>query len=366
MKESETGTNIEKLFQLGQKYEFGESVEQSYKNAFEIYQKCAKAEYAPAYGKLGWFYLNGVTVKADNAKALSYFTKGADADDPAAMVNLGNMLEGSTAEIATKWYLKAALLGNRKAKFHYARCLYYGIGMKQDYGTAYWIFNQIAQDGERDVNFYKGLYYENGIIVDKSITLAVGFYERGARRGDEHCYASLGRLYAEGFDGIEPDYKKAAGFYLDSLSCNDASGYAEIANLYEKGVLSGAKDTKLAEDWRELATRYGGKGDSKKKIDEYMLRAKCLFEIGDELSLDDLKTGAKAVLKRDYCSYSWFSKTLHIGAYRTAAIFNQLERIGAVSSLDEEGVDRTFAIKMDLDEFEKIISSAESTDSANR
>ena len=358
--------DIEELFQLGQEHEFGESVEQSYKDAFEIYQKCAKAEYVPAYGKLGWFYLNGVTVKADSVKALSYFTKGADADDPVAMVNLGNMLEGNTPEIAAKWYLKAALLGDEKAKFHYARCLYHGIGMKQDYGTAYWIFNQIARyGGERHIYFYLGSYYENGIIVDKNIRLAVVFYENGAKRGDEHCYASLGRLYAEGFDGIEPDYKKAAGFYLDSLSCDDTSGYAEIANLYEKGVLSGAKDAKLAEDWRELATRHGGKSGSKKKIDEYMLRAKCLFEIDDELSLNDLKTGAKAVLKRDYCSYSWFSRTLHVGAYRTAAIFNQLERIGAISSLDEEGGDRTFAVKMDLDEFEKIISLAESTDSAN-
>ncbi|MCR5573013.1 MAG: hypothetical protein K6F57_04565 [Candidatus Saccharibacteria bacterium] len=67
---------IEDLFQLGQQYEYGKTVEQDYGAAFEIFKKCAELRRTPALSKLGWYYINGITVKKDCNKALGYFTRG--------------------------------------------------------------------------------------------------------------------------------------------------------------------------------------------------------------------------------------------------------------------------------------------------
>ena len=72
---------VEDLFQLGQRYEFGKAVEQDYGAAFEIYRKCAELGNKPALSKLGWYYLNGITVKKDRNKALTirYYLRNCDA-----------------------------------------------------------------------------------------------------------------------------------------------------------------------------------------------------------------------------------------------------------------------------------------------
>lgn len=376
---------VESLFELGQKYEFGKTVSQNYETAFKIYQKCAELRHTPALSKLGWYYINGIIVKKDCNKALDYFTRGAEAGDPVAMVNLGNMYEDNDIgaektnwKVAVKWYLKAALLGDTRGKYCYARCLYHGNGVEQDYEMALWLFREVAEEGEDDALFYLGLCYENGFAVEKNIQRAVGFYEQSVRHGDGYCCANLARLYADGFNGQKPDYKKAAGYYLDALSRGDASGYAGVGRLYEIGALPGEENIETAKKWYQLAAqhgygpaikelaRLGDKYNSKIRIEEGILRAKCVAAIDDELSIDDLESAVKIIRECGCRSCSSIAKMLHVGAYRSVAIFNQLERIGVVSVQSFNSGDRMFHPEKAMDGFEKIISSVKSTNIASR
>ena len=297
---------VEDLFQLGQRYEFGKAVEQDYGAAFEIYRKCAELGNKPALSKLGWYYLNGITVKKDRNKAFDYFTRGAEAGDPVAMVNLGNMYEYNDigAEktdwtVTVKWYLKAALLGNTRGKYCYARCLYHGNGVEQDYEMALWLFREVAEEGEDDALFYIGLCYENGFAVKKNIQRAVGFYEQSARHGDGYCCANLARLYADGFNGQKPDYKKAAGYYLDALSRGDALGYAGVGRLYEIGAITGEEDIETAKKWYQLAAQHDYKPairELERLGDKY--NSKIIFTADSRSSIDSSSSIAATHLAR--------------------------------------------------------------------
>ena len=90
-----TEHEVERLFELGENYEYGEVVKQDYGAAFEIYQKCAAKGYSPALNKLGWFYHNGLAVDEDIDKAFEYYTRAAAMNDSVAMVNLGNIYENN-------------------------------------------------------------------------------------------------------------------------------------------------------------------------------------------------------------------------------------------------------------------------------
>lgn len=376
---------VEYLFQLGQRYESGKTVEQDYGAAFEIFKKCTELGNVQALSKLGWYYQNGITVEKDCNKAFDYFTRGVEAGDPVAMVGLGNMYadndigaEKTNWKAAVKWYLKAALRGNTRGKYCYARCLYHGYGMKRDYEMAFWLFREAARGGEDEALFYLGLCYNNGFGVKKNIQTAIGFYEQGASHGDSYCYSNLARLYADGFNGQKPDYKKATGYYLDALSRGDALGYAGVGHLYEIGAITGEEDIETAKKWYQLAAqndykpaireleRLGDKYNSKARIEEGILRTKCVAAIDDGLSIDDLESAVKIIRKCGYCSYPLLAVKLHWGHDHTYAVISRLKRIGVVSTQSFNSECGMYHPEKAMDGFEKVISSVKSTNLASR
>ena len=164
--------------------------------------------------------------------------------------------------------------------------------------------NTPSYRGDTDALFYLGLYYENGFVVEKNIQKAVALYQNGAEHGDAYCCSNLGKLYADGFKGQKPDYKKAAGYYLDALVLGDALGYAGIGHMYEVGTIAGKEDIETAKKWYQLAAKHdfepaieelkrlGDEFEPQLDIVEKVLRAKCLLEIKD-LSFEDLRAAVK-------------------------------------------------------------------------
>ncbi|MCR5573015.1 MAG: hypothetical protein K6F57_04575 [Candidatus Saccharibacteria bacterium] len=102
------------------------------------------------------------------------------------------------------------------------------------------------------------------------------------------------------------------------------------------------------------------------RIEEGILRAKCVAAIDDELSIGDLESAIKIIRECGCRSCLSIAKMLHVGAYRSVAIFNQLERIGVVSVQSFNFGDRMFHPEKAMDGFEKIILSVKSTNIASR
>jgi TonB family protein len=145
----------------------------SEKTAFQMMQRAAALQFAPAETKLGEFYSNGIGTPVDKAKAVELFdqaafhgdaigeydlgtaylggvgvardphlawelfTRAADKDLGAAEFALGLMLEtgdGAAVDLpqATKWYRKSAEQDIPVAQYHLAKLYWSGSAGKQD------------------------------------------------------------------------------------------------------------------------------------------------------------------------------------------------------------------------------------------
>ena len=61
------------IYDLGLAYYEDDSVPQNYKKAFELFQKAADQDYAPAKYDLGTMHYEGVAVEIDYKKAFEWF-----------------------------------------------------------------------------------------------------------------------------------------------------------------------------------------------------------------------------------------------------------------------------------------------------
>lgn len=372
---------LQKLYNLGEDFEYGRLFEKNYGVAFKIYELCAENGYTSAYNKLGWFYHEGLGIEKDIDKAYEYYQEGVSRGDSTAMVNLGNMYEFNDFgyekidwSSAAKWYLKAAFLGDTKGKFNYANCLHYGNGVKRDRETAFWIFENLARGGDNSVYFYLGLYYQNGWVVKKNIETAIGFYEEGANRGDAYCFANLAQIYSNGINGEDPEYKKAAGYYLCALAYGDALGYAGVAHLFEKGYITGKPEVESAIEWYQLAAQHGFEPaieelerlgtvyDEGAKTNESALRAQCLLLIDNDCRFDELRLALVVILDRHRCSVPLLQRAFKWGYGHARAVISRLEVMGMVSGYDYAPKKYDILIK-DIDEFDKIMASVKPSDS---
>ena len=107
-------------FMLGQRYERGLGVEQSYQQAFELYELAARQGLASALYNLGLMYDNGQGVDQSYARAAEYYEAAARQGLASAQYNLGAVycngqgVEQSN-ETAREWLMKAAEQGEESA-----------------------------------------------------------------------------------------------------------------------------------------------------------------------------------------------------------------------------------------------------------
>ena len=106
---------------LGLCYEKGHGVVLSDRKAYDLYKRAADAGYHRGYLMIAFCYLEGIFVEEDNAKALQWFEKGAEAGNLLAMYNAASMYEEGEDGVkrdlkrAKYWYQKAAAEGYEPA-----------------------------------------------------------------------------------------------------------------------------------------------------------------------------------------------------------------------------------------------------------
>ncbi|NRB81975.1 MAG: sel1 repeat family protein, partial [Saccharospirillaceae bacterium] len=152
-------------FHLGNIYEKGKGVVQSYKKAVNWYQKAADQGYDKAQFHLGDMYKEGRGVVRHHERAIKWYKKAAKQGYNEAQFNLGHMYEEGKGvvqsyEKAFNWYQKAADQGYDKAQFNLSVMYKKGRGIaKDDTQAAYWK-KQAADQGyakaqSNIVNMYK-------------------------------------------------------------------------------------------------------------------------------------------------------------------------------------------------------------------
>lgn len=172
------------LFDLGNRYYYGNGVNQDYVQAKEWYLKASAKGHAQAKKKIGDFYYYGIGESQDYQKAM-------------------------------EWYEKASTLGENDALEMLAVGYSNGDGVRQDYQRAFALREKAAKKGNRTAMANLGWHYRWGYGVAQDYTQAKIWFLKGANLGSSFAQKNLGDFYSYGY-GVEKDTKKAEEWYQKS------------------------------------------------------------------------------------------------------------------------------------------------------
>jgi TPR repeat protein len=284
--------------QRGDRYFYGQGVEQNYVEAMEWYRKAADQGFADAQHNIGALYENGWGVAKDIDQAKVWYQRAADRGDafakgalerlqsqtnPSAQNALPNAPFAAAPQEQSLTPAEENQMGDR---------YYYGRGAEQNYLKAMEWYGKAAAHGLADAQFNVGWLYENGWGVAQDVELAQTWYQRAAGQGDREAKAALDRLQSrpnppqqtapsnqpsapasqlqsltpteekeEGDRyfynrGVHQDYVKAMEWYRKAADQGLADGQYNVGVLYENGW-GVTKDIDQAKVWYQKAADQG-------------------------------------------------------------------------------------------------------------
>jgi hypothetical protein len=121
-------------------------------------------------------------------KALAEFKPAADAGDPNAEVNLGNLYMRGLAVTqnygeAVKWYRKSAAQGSVVGQRKLGVCHFYGLGVSKDHLEAAHWFQKAAEQGDPESASVLGGLYDQGNGLPRDRVRAYFWYSVAAEYG---------------------------------------------------------------------------------------------------------------------------------------------------------------------------------------
>lgn len=124
-----------------------------------------------------------------------------------------------------------------------------------DYDEALRHFRPLAEEGDRDAQYWLGWMYSHGEGVEKNDTLAVVWYRRAAGQGEPASQNNLGWMYSHGI-GVAQDYDEALRWYRLSANQGDPDAQYNLGWMYSKG--NGVpQDVSEAVKWYRMAAAQG-------------------------------------------------------------------------------------------------------------
>lgn len=157
----------------------------------------AEAGDAMAQAQYAQMLQRGQGVEKNEAEALKWYKKSADAGNHYAQANMGVFCEagscGMTKDIkkAAEWYRKAAEQGNAYAQFYLAELYGSGNGVEKDMKKSTELLGKAAQGGmaKAQVAYALRLYFGDGIDMD--IDEALNWAEKAAAGGDDNAVKAV-------------------------------------------------------------------------------------------------------------------------------------------------------------------------------
>lgn len=143
---------------LGACYSDGHVVPQDDNQAFKWFFASAEQGCADAQCMLGLCYTAGIGTTENEEEALKWYTKAAEQNYSVAQFELGWYYEDVVQDyvLAVDWYSKAANQGDKDAQYALGLCYYNGKGVRIDYDRAFGLIKQAAAQGnEEAIKFAK-------------------------------------------------------------------------------------------------------------------------------------------------------------------------------------------------------------------
>lgn len=183
---------IEKQTAIGLIYLFGSSdVSTDYSKAYKFLVGPAHQKNTEALNGLGIIYLYGLGVNKNLDLAQEYFEKANNLGDKVSKINLGELYRQKNNLIASeKWY-KLAIIENPSKAYEGLSKIYLD---QQKFEQAYRYSEKAAELGNTEAEYNLGVFYEQGIYVNKNLEKAIFWYEKAALKGHLDALSNLSLL----------------------------------------------------------------------------------------------------------------------------------------------------------------------------
>ena len=257
MAAAEQGALPEAMSAVGDMYRFSDGAEMDLGKALDWYRKAAEKDDPNALFALAEMYVKGEGVEKDVDKALEYCSKAADLGNANAQFQLGHMLyappEGRQQDIeqARSWLRKAADQGHLVAQ-HVLSAIERTHGDSAE--ASRWL-NAAAEGGLAAAQNELGWRLCGDGATESEYAQAAFWFEKAGDQGHAEALFNLGALYSRG-DGVPEDHAKAAEYCLRAAELGYPAAQFVMGKFYAGGD-GVQQNLDEAVRWLQLAVENG-------------------------------------------------------------------------------------------------------------
>ena len=159
---------------------------------------------------------------------------------------------------ALKFYKEAALAGFIHGQFYLGLQYTNGDLVEQDEYQAFSWFRLAADAGDPAAQYYVARFYQQGVGVEQSIESALEWFQQAAKQNLADAQIELGKLYFEG-NQVTQDTFLAMEWFFRAAANGDIEAQYTLGRLYSEGSESGdiLRNPHLANKWLRLAADQG-------------------------------------------------------------------------------------------------------------
>lgn len=179
---------------------------------------------------VGSMYQSGRGVAADRGKAIEWYTKAAEQDNPNAVSRL-ELMQANELRF-TRTEVRAAQ-DDADSQFDLGNMYEKGIGTDINYGQARNWYGKAAATGHTNANFKLGLMHHEGTGIKQNNKTALIWFRDAAEKGSSPAQYYLGKLYASG-SGVPQDYAMSLEWYSRAADGGFDQARGAIIEVTEK------------------------------------------------------------------------------------------------------------------------------------
>lgn len=209
-----------------------------WQNLFQEKLQEAKQGNSNAQFDVAAMYHNGRGVKPDLSKALEWYNKAAEQDNPKAVSRLKLIAANKDRFDKT---LAQAEKGDAESQYKLGKMYTEGVGVSIDRAKATEAFENAANQGYAKAEYNLGLNYYEGSGVTKDMNTAYKWFKAAAEQGDPAAQYYLGKMYASG-SGVKQNYTTSLEWLTKSVDGGFHQARGEMIDVSERMK---AKDTRL-------------------------------------------------------------------------------------------------------------------------
>ncbi len=262
---------------IGDCHFYGYGVPKSHQESIHIYEEACKHGHVKSVSDIGWIYAFGDIEHNNEQLATKWFQLAADKGDATGKYYMGFFYHEGIGGLPKNQklahqYLSEAAAGNNYLALRYLlreRCF----GNEKEFTIILNRMNQLAEEGDSNVQYDLGFSYLCGLGVEKDNKKAFQFLQKAADAGNEDAMFKLGKLLIDCSDDFPYDYETGHKYLLAVAETGNLEAAYELYRYYrfqfhstniEKAmywaekIVEGGQRTFLRED---IASFYFNDGD---------------------------------------------------------------------------------------------------------